>query len=245
MESIFLLKIKKLVYIPVYFGLIFLSFPLCSQNIPGSSSCNRSKYNFNPDWKFIKDNSASAEKVNYSDAAWSTGSCPQTFNDDDTFDDFIEGNHIGESNQWRGTVWYRKHFKLPAVDRIKKVYIEFESVRQIADVYINGEYLKSVGTHVYAGNSSESNADVTVQAEVQNESALERSIRFEAQIIDNKSKIVSVSKAEQSIGAGEIDSVPENRYVFKFPNLEWKNGEIKAEELFVLCLIPIAIGTYI
>ncbi len=101
----------------------------------------RVKYNFNPDWKFIKANPSNAQVVNYNDASWSTVSAPHTFNDTDTFDDLSIGKHIGEKNQFRGTVWYRKHFKLPKSDADKKIYIEFESVRQIADVYINGQYL--------------------------------------------------------------------------------------------------------
>ncbi|SFD27875.1 glycoside hydrolase family 2 protein [Algibacter pectinivorans] len=101
----------------------------------------RSKYNFNPDWKFTKENPENAQDINFSDDSWSTVSCPHTFNDIDTFDDLSHGHHDGEDNQWRGTVWYRKHFKLPNSDSGKKVFIEFESVRQIADVYINGKHL--------------------------------------------------------------------------------------------------------
>ncbi|WP_042240769.1 sugar-binding domain-containing protein [Jejuia pallidilutea] len=102
---------------------------------------NRAKYNFNVDWKFIKSNPEHAHKKNYDDASWETISCPHTYNDTDTFDDLSHGHHDGEDNQWRGTVWYRKHFKIPETDWDKKVFIEFESVRQIADVYINGIYL--------------------------------------------------------------------------------------------------------
>ena len=102
---------------------------------------SRTKYNFNPDWKFTKANPTNAQLVNYDDSNWSTISTPHTFNDTDTFDDLSIGKHIGEKNQFRGTVWYRKHFKLPKSDAGKKIYIEFESVRQIADVYINGTYL--------------------------------------------------------------------------------------------------------
>lgn len=116
----------------------WVSLSLMANTNPKS---NRTKYNFNPDWKFVKDNPADAQKVDFDDAAWEAVSCPHTFNDDDTFDDYMEGGHKGEANQWRGTSWYRKHFKLPAADKNKKVYIEFESVRQIADVYINGKLL--------------------------------------------------------------------------------------------------------
>ncbi|CDF79918.1 beta-galactosidase (GH2) [Formosa agariphila KMM 3901] len=105
------------------------------------TSSERTTYNFNVDWKFIKSNPKQAQDINYNDATWETISCPHTFNDVDTFDDLSHGHHDGEDNQWRGTVWYRKHFKLPKDDKGKKVFIEFESVRQIADVYINGVHL--------------------------------------------------------------------------------------------------------
>lgn len=105
------------------------------------SEGNRTKYNFNVDWKFIQSNPDNAQQVGFDDTTWKTISCPHTFNDIDSFDDLSHGHHDGEDNQWRGTVWYRKHFKLPASDSGKKVFIEFESVRQIADVYINGEHL--------------------------------------------------------------------------------------------------------
>ena len=101
----------------------------------------RTKYNFNYDWKFLKDNPADAQQMEFDDSKWKTVSCPHTFNDVDTLDDFSLGKHNGEENQWRGTVWYRKEFKLPAADAGKKVFIEFEGVRQIADVFINGQHV--------------------------------------------------------------------------------------------------------
>ena len=37
--------------------------------------------------------------------------------------------------------WYRKTFTVPAAWSGKKVYIEFEAVRQVAEIYLNGELL--------------------------------------------------------------------------------------------------------
>ena len=126
----------------LFFTTTFLVFNYSiGQNKKDLIKSNRTKYNFNLDWKFIKKNPTNAETVNFNDASWENVSCPHTFNDIDTFDDFSKGGHYGESNQWRGTVWYRKHFKLPKSDKEKKIYIEFESVRQITDVYINGIFL--------------------------------------------------------------------------------------------------------
>jgi beta-galactosidase len=135
---------KKAFFLFAFAGFLFTSCGIKTQDKTEtaiSSEGNRTKYNFNPDWKFIKENPENAQDLNFDDASWSTISCPHTFNDIDTFDDLSLGHHDGEKNQWRGTVWYRKHFKLEKEDAAKKTYIEFESVRQIADVYVNGNYV--------------------------------------------------------------------------------------------------------
>lgn len=123
------------------FGVVALSCQNAQHSNTQVPESKRVKYNFNPNWKFTKSDPDSANAVGFNDNAWTTVSCPHTFNDVDTYDDLSPGHHNGEFNQWRGTVWYRKHFKLPVTDNGKKVFIEFESVRQIADVYINGTYL--------------------------------------------------------------------------------------------------------
>lgn len=65
---------------------------------------------------------------------------PRPFNEDEAFRLSIE--------QLTDTVmWYRKHFRLPAGSKNKKVFVEFEGVRQGADFYINGEY---IGLHEMA-----------------------------------------------------------------------------------------------
>lgn len=100
---------------------------------------NRVKLNINPGWKFIKQNVTNAQDPSYNDSSWTTVSCPHTYNDTDTFDNWSTLD--GETNQWNGITWYRKHFTLDSAYSVRKVFIEFEAVRQIADVYINGTYL--------------------------------------------------------------------------------------------------------
>ena len=97
--------------------------------------------NFNPDWKFIKADPADAQSSDFDDHDWVTVSTPHTYNDVDTFDDFSPGGMHGETNQWSGRTWYRKTFTLPASLKGQRVYIEFEAVRQVAEVYLNGHYL--------------------------------------------------------------------------------------------------------
>ncbi len=268
------------------FRLIFFFF-LASSLCNGQSQDlgNRTRYNLNPDWKFLQADPGDAHRYDFDDGRWSSVSCPHTFNDVDSFDDLSEGRHVGESNQWRGTVWYRKHFKLPEADAGKMVYIEFESVRQVADVYINGihlgqnrtgfipfgydltEYLKfgdegnviavrvnndrdddfrnnfplvwnhehwhpthggiyrnvflhtvdplhitlplydnleTVGTYVYAQNVTESDADVTVQAEVRNGHNTAKNVEFVAEILDNEGDVVETIRDRTSLEPGTV-----------------------------------------
>ena len=97
------------------------------------------KLNFDPDWKFIKADPPNASAVDFDDSSWSNVSLPHTFNDVDTFDDWSTPNHVGEMNLWAGRTWYRKTFTLPDSMRGKEIFIEFEAVRQVAEVYLNGQ----------------------------------------------------------------------------------------------------------
>lgn len=97
--------------------------------------------NFNPDWQFIKADPSGAAQPAFDDRNWQTVSAPHTYNDGDTFDDFSLPGHRGEQNQWGGRTWYRKTFTLPAAFKGKEVFIEFGAVRQVAEVYLNGERL--------------------------------------------------------------------------------------------------------
>ncbi|HWY78590.1 MAG TPA: beta galactosidase jelly roll domain-containing protein, partial [Verrucomicrobiae bacterium] len=105
------------------------------------ADAENSTLNFNADWKFIKADPTNASAVDFDDFAWSTVSAPHTYNDIDTFNDWSLSNHRGEQNQWSGRTWYRKHFLVPRAWDGKKVYIEFEGVRQVVEVYLNGRLL--------------------------------------------------------------------------------------------------------
>lgn len=97
--------------------------------------------NFDTDWQFIRTNVPGAEAPDFDARGWSTVSCPHTWNDTDSFSHFSPGGHTGEFDVWTGIAWYRKTFSLPPEAAGKKVFIEFEGVRQIADVYLNGHLL--------------------------------------------------------------------------------------------------------
>jgi beta-galactosidase len=102
---------------------------------------DRQELNFNPGWKFIKASPTNAQLPGFNDRRWTTVSTPHTFNDVDTFDNFALPGLRGETNQWSGRTWYRKTFDAPESWQGKKIYIEFEAVRQVAEVYLNGHLL--------------------------------------------------------------------------------------------------------
>ncbi|MES2475307.1 MAG: DUF4982 domain-containing protein [Verrucomicrobiota bacterium] len=97
----------------------------------------RSTYNFNPDWRLLRGDSKGAETPAFDDSSWQAISLPRAWNEDDAFRLSIEKLPTG-------IAWYRKTFVLPPDSAGKKVYIEFEGIRQGAEFFINGS---SLGFH--------------------------------------------------------------------------------------------------
>jgi beta-galactosidase len=98
----------------------------------------RVTYNFNPGWKFIKQDVPGAEAPAFDDSKWDDVSTPHTYNDVDSYRNIIShsGGDVGE---YHGLAWYRKHFKLPASAQDGKVFIEFEGMRQAGHFFVNGK----------------------------------------------------------------------------------------------------------
>jgi len=98
----------------------------------------RVTYNFNLDWKFIRQDVPGAQQVSFDDSQWETVSTPHSFNDVDSFRVIIDHSG-GDRGTYKGLSWYRKHFKLPASAAGSKVFLEFEGMRQAGDIYFNGK----------------------------------------------------------------------------------------------------------
>lgn len=97
----------------------------------------RDKYNFNLDWLLQVGDFQGAEHPSYKDKNWKPVNLPYAFNEDEAFKLSID--QLSDT-----IVWYRKHFRLPKTDKGRKVFVEFEGVRQGADFYLNG---KHIGIH--------------------------------------------------------------------------------------------------
>lgn len=91
------------------------------------------KYNFNSDWKVNVGDVAGAESPGFSDNNWKSVTLPYAWNEDAAF-------KVSIDELPTGIAWYRKHFKLPAGSTNKKIFLEFEGIRQAGEVYINGQF---------------------------------------------------------------------------------------------------------
>lgn len=93
----------------------------------------RNKYNFNGGWLLEVGDVSNGESPELNDAGWQKVTLPHAFNEDEAFRKSIE--------KLTDTIsWYRKHFTVPELDG-RKVFVEFEGVRQGADFYLNGHPL--------------------------------------------------------------------------------------------------------
>ncbi len=109
-----------------------------SRYVPPTSP--RVTYNFNPGWKFIRQDVPGAEAPGFDDTGWTDVSTPHTYNDTDTYDELISHSG-GELHEYMGVAWYRKHFRLPAAAKGDKVFLEFEGLKQAGRFWVNGKPL--------------------------------------------------------------------------------------------------------
>ena len=121
------------------FTVLVSGSPLWSTGPPYTPPASpRVTYNFNSDWKFIRQDVAGAQEVSFDDSLWETVSTPHSFNDVDSFRVIIDHSG-GDRGTYKGLVWYRKHFRLPANAAGSRVFLEFEGLRQAGDIYFNGK----------------------------------------------------------------------------------------------------------
>ena len=108
----------------------------------------RERQNFDNDWRFILADTASMSQVGYNDSFWRRLDVPHDWAIEG---DFYAGNPSGAGGGALpgGVGWYRKHFSL---DKVEKVFIEFDGVYMNSTVYVNGQ---EVGFRPYGYSSFE------------------------------------------------------------------------------------------
>lgn len=97
------------------------------------SAAQRQQYNFNRGWLLKIGDIPGASDSNFSDSDWKRVTVPHAWNEDDAY-------RVSIHDQATGVAWYRKHFKLELPSG-NKVFVQFEGVRQAAEVYLNGHQL--------------------------------------------------------------------------------------------------------
>ena len=101
-----------------------------------AAATGREIRNFDADWLFSKGDMADAEKQNFNDKGWRKLSVPHDWSIEGPFDaKAITGGAGGFLPS--GIGWYRKHFTIPASQKDKRVFIEFDGVMENSDVWTN------------------------------------------------------------------------------------------------------------
>lgn len=112
---------------------LFLLLFLLGSHLTFAQS-TRNSYNFNPDWKLYVGEAIGAETTDFDDKNWKSITLPYAWNEDEAFKKSIEDLSTG-------IAWYRKHFRLPAGSVDKKIFLEFEGIRQGGEFYLNGKFI--------------------------------------------------------------------------------------------------------
>ena len=95
----------------------------------------RTKQNFNGGWRLAVGDFTEAAKPDFDDHRWQQVTLPYAFNGDEAFrKDIVD---LTDTIVWYRKAWSVEHGAL----KDKKVFIEFEGVRQGADFYLNGQNL--------------------------------------------------------------------------------------------------------
>lgn len=97
----------------------------------------RETLDFNPGWRLHAGDPAGAQEPAFDDSAWTPVTLPRAWNEDDAFRRDIRDHSTG-------IAWYRKTFTLPPGTEGRKVFLEFEGVRQIGEFWLNGQ---RIGRH--------------------------------------------------------------------------------------------------
>ena len=105
------------------------------------------RYGLQPDGS-RKAEPASPESVGFDDAGWRHLDLPHDWGIEGPFRTDLDG-YTGKL-PWRAIGWYRKHFNIPAADKGKCVYLDFDGAMANAEVWLNG---RKAGARPYGYSS--------------------------------------------------------------------------------------------
>ena len=94
---------------------------------------NRTNIVLESGWRFIRQDVAGAQNINFDDSAWSSVNLPHTWNNLDGQD--------GGNNYYRGIGWYRLRHTVDSFHAGRRLFLKFDGAFSVADVYVNGNHL--------------------------------------------------------------------------------------------------------
>lgn len=94
----------------------------------------RPVFNCNPGWRVFVGDPTNAAAPDCDDAGWQPVTLPHAWNEDDAF-------RVSIYEHRTGIAWYRKPFTLPPQAAGKKVFLEFEGLRQAGEFFLNGQWI--------------------------------------------------------------------------------------------------------
>ena len=124
------MKLKRLIFI----------LPLAFIASKGLQAQTRTVLNFGKDWKFNLGEVEGAPANTFNDASWRQLNLPHDWSIELPFDKESPTGTGGGALRG-GIGWYRKAFTIPASDKNKKIFIDFDGVYMNSEVWINGHSL--------------------------------------------------------------------------------------------------------
>ncbi|NCD71448.1 DUF4982 domain-containing protein [Mucilaginibacter sp. R11] len=100
----------------------------------------RTILDFDKGWRFHLGDLKNAESVSLNDQTWRALDLPHDWSIEGTFSKDNPAKPEGGALPG-GLGWYRKTFTVPAADKNKIIYIDFDGVYEKSDVWINGHHL--------------------------------------------------------------------------------------------------------
>ena len=100
----------------------------------------KDRVSFDNDWKFHLGDDSNAKKTFYNDVAWRNLNLPHDWSIEGKFDPNNPAGTGGGALPG-GIGWYRKSFSVPLTSKDKNIFIDFDGVYRLSEVWINGHYL--------------------------------------------------------------------------------------------------------
>ncbi len=109
--------------------------------LPGCGGTGRPRpsgaVEFNRGWQFWLGDVEDAVASGLDDSAWAGVTLPHTAR----VEALVTGEPGADTYQWQGICWYRKRFRPGRETTGRKVYLKFEGAMNVADVWLNGDFL--------------------------------------------------------------------------------------------------------